>query len=58
MKDERAVGVSIGDSFAVSETGEHANGYTELEQKCSRNAVMVDTIVIQADIQNVPRALR
>lgn len=45
----------LGDLFAVSEIGEHANGYTELVE--ARNAVMVDISLIKADIQDIVRAL-
>lgn len=45
----------VGDLFAVSEIGEHANGYTELVE--ARNAVMVDISLIKVDIQDIVRAL-
>lgn len=44
----------MGDLFEVSEV-ERANGCTELVE--ARNAVMIDIILIQVDIQDIVRAL-
>lgn len=55
LRVEKTIGMPVGDLFAVSETGEHANGYTELVE--ARNAVMVDIILIKVDIQDIVRAL-
>lgn len=45
----------VGDLFEVSEVEERANGGTELAE--ARNAVMIDIILIQVDIQDIVRAL-